>query len=466
LFVPITIGVIIVAGLGYYSLFWLPSQQRYLDDRNFRVLKTVSEQVRLSVNNFDKMMDNAAEAGIKSENLGGYLRNVAPQLETPKDGESEPVIGRIADNNYSDPPKVAVAADEGTHFLYLAFQHDPRDPTTKYAVRTDLDKLIRGLLPPNNRNPFDVVLVAQNNGRVIFQQSSPGIDVARIDTLADASGTTKTGKPDPIEVESLSQSSRLEEIKLAGARYRLYSQPLQLSFATIVPGVKSAKGNATADLPERWVLCGLTRADRFRSESQSISYTYMLWFSAAILLAMAAYPFLKLHLSGPAERLRACDLVVAAIVSCAVAAALTFILLDLDYWYEFGGLAENQMKKLAEAIDSNFGNEKDRAFAQLQDFYKSDAVRASLRNARFYRHDSARLTEDPLGCNRSWACRTSILSDPVVPPLLESYPYLQHVSWSDFEGDQQVKWTIKERLTPFINLDDPSIPYYPDIRRA
>ena len=45
----------------------------------------------------------------------------------------------------------------------------------------------------------------------------------------------------------------------------------------------------------------------------------MLWFSAAILLAMAAYPFLKLHLSGPAERLRAGDLVVAAIVSCAVA---------------------------------------------------------------------------------------------------------------------------------------------------
>jgi len=115
LFVPITIGVIIVAGLGYYSLFWLPSQQRCLDDRNFRVLKTLSEQVRLSVNNFDKMMDNAADAGIKSENLGGYLRNVAPQLEKPEDNESKPVIG----GDYGDPPKIAVAADEGTHFLYL-----------------------------------------------------------------------------------------------------------------------------------------------------------------------------------------------------------------------------------------------------------------------------------------------------------------------------------------------------------
>lgn len=63
LFVPACISVLFLVAAGWYYSFWIPARHRYLDDRNFRVLRTLSEQIRLSVDNFDRMLDNAADAG-------------------------------------------------------------------------------------------------------------------------------------------------------------------------------------------------------------------------------------------------------------------------------------------------------------------------------------------------------------------------------------------------------------------
>src|ERR1700751_1092878 len=117
LFVPVCIALALMVVAGWYYSFWLPSRHRYLDDRNFRVLRTLGEQIRLSIDGFDKMLDHAADSRITSESLKDYLRNVAPQLESPEEKESESVVR----DDYGDPPKMAVAADDGTHFLYLAF---------------------------------------------------------------------------------------------------------------------------------------------------------------------------------------------------------------------------------------------------------------------------------------------------------------------------------------------------------
>jgi len=446
-----------------------------LDDRNFRVLKTLSEQIRLGINNFDKMMDNAADSGITETRLQDYLSNLAPQLEVPKNEETESIIGKGGDGGYGDPPRIAVVADEGTHFLYMAFQHavqrgnaSKKRKQVRYATRTDLDKLIGKLLPPRNRNPFAVVLVVQENGTVIFQDSSPGIEVARIDAFEDESAATKGKKPEDagrgkFELQKkLSESSDYAEVTLAGARYRLYSQPLQLSFPPLDPGRKSAKTDASPALAEKWALCGLVRADAFRSESQSISYTYMLWLSAGILLAVAAYPFLKLYLSSPIERLHAGEVVTIAVSACVVAAALTFILLDLYYWrYHFDQSAVADMKTLAEAIDTNFGNEQKKAIDQLQNFY-STRLHLALRASQLRTSRLPLLTASG-GCSPREACRVRILKDSR-DSKVEQYPYMQAASWSDFDGNQQVKWTTKDRVTPFISLKSQS--YYPDVKSA
>jgi hypothetical protein len=459
-FLPASIGLLLVVAGGWYSLVWLPTQHKYLDDRNFRLLETLSEQIRSSIDNFDKMMDNASDSGVKNKKLlDSYLRNVAPQLRVVEHDEETQVIR----GDYGDPPKMAVRADEGTHFLYLAFSRG----STKYAVQTDLDRMIVKLLPPAERSPFDVVLVAQSNGAVIFQKSSQGLDVARIDTLENAAGDPKTANSDAIDVKSLAKSSKFSQINLAGRHYRLYSQPVQLSLPRI-EAAKKAKERAVAPAPEYWILCGLVREEAFRSESQSISYTYVLWFSAAILLLLAIYPFLRLYVSSAAERLRPADIVVTAIFSCVAAATLTFLLLDVYYWRnDFVQPAIKEMHDLAAAIDENFAAEKTAALEQLDEFNQSDSLGTSLlRKGPPYNR--------PLFQNRDGeciplsACRTEIhiakQGDRAGSP--SRYPYVEHASWSDATGMQRVKWTIRRRVTPFINLDDPSVPYYSAVKSA
>ena len=466
LFLPASIALALVVVAGWYYLVWLPSEHRSLDDRNFRLLTTLGEQISASINIFDKMMDNASDSGVTDHMLGDYLNKVAPQLKTVE-SEDLKVIGE----DYGDPPNIAVRADEGTHFLYFAFQRTPKKATTKYAVRTDLDKLIRNLLPPADRYPFDVMLVAQSDGTVIFQRSSPGVAVARVDVLEDESGLSKTGRSEPSKEKSQPRPggllySKFSEVKLAGVLYRLYSQPLQLSLQLIVPGKKSAEDKATRQ-PEQWVLCGLVRADAFRSESQSISYTSILWVSVFILLALLTPPFLKLIVSAPAERLRARDVVVTAVFTCVSAAAVTFILLDLYHWRkDFDEKAEDQMLGLADAIDRNFSDEQKAAFEQLEEFSKEDKLRAALREARVFSQQRPQFEGDEGACEPKLACRTQILASDDSAKSVSVYPFLQYASWSDSKGDQRVKWTTKRHVTPFINLDDPAIVYYPSVKRA
>ena len=315
LIVPVSIiSILFVAFVAYY-MYWVPSRQRLLDDRGFRYLKTLSDQIRLSINTYDRMMDNAVDSGILApsagsktlddaatrKNLQMFLKNVAPQLALAEESETTSVIG----DSFDDPPRIAVRADEGTHFLYLAFTHDLEDhgiteqKKLKFAVRADLDESTNKLLGTPELSPFDVVLIAQGDGKVIFQKSLSGVEVAQIKGLEDASGNPKGQDKKQIDINWLSPTSRQEEIWIAGARYRLYSQPLQIGFLAADP-----TGKHSSDSPESWVLCGLVRADRFRSESQLIPYSYILMMLAAILLAAASYPFLKLYLSAPGERLR------------------------------------------------------------------------------------------------------------------------------------------------------------------
>lgn len=479
LFVPACIGLFFLVAAGWYYSFWIPTRHRYLDDRNFRVLRTLSEQIRLSIDNFDRMLDNAADAGIISVNLKEYLVNVAPQLEAldEKDGEE------VTHNDFGDPPKVMVAADDGTHYLYMAFQRDVNDASIKYAVRADLDKLVSRLLPPDNRNPFDDVLLARNDGSVIFQKSTPGIEVSRIDAFEGGEegasekpegAKTEKSKSSSTEIHErgtgkklLSQSSSFRVVTLAGAQYRLYSQPLRLSFPPIAAEA-GAKENPRRDLGEQWILCGLVRADSFRSESQWMSYTYILWFLGAILLAVAAYPFLRLRLSSHTERLRPRDVVSTALLTCFATAVVTFVLLDLYYGRdqcEQSGerRADRQMMSLASAIDSSFGKEKEHAFDQLTALTQMPDLPTELYRAQTRLKNRPRLSDHGKDCEPASACRVDILQDKI-PDGMRKYPYMQYISWSDKNADQQIKWTTRPTVTPFINLAKES--YYTDVQKA
>ena len=508
LFVPIIIIAVLFVAFGYFYLYWVPNRQRHLDDRSFRYLNTLSDQIRLTINTYDKMLDNAVDADISAKVLPQYLQHVAPQLKMPDLGEAIHAVG----NDCSDPPKIAVESDEGTHLLYLAFQrvakvgHNP----TGYVVQTNLDKLINGLLGPSNLNPFDVVLVARSDGHVIYQKSLSGVDVAQIKNLEDASGQTQGKEPKPINAETLSPTSRLEEIRIAGARYRLYSQPLPIGFlsanphgldksapaaqqycgsvaekkktpgghdASAAPDDK-ASANAENDAND-WVLCGLVRADRFRSESQLIPYFYILGMLAVILLSAGCYPYIRLYFSLPGERLRARDVAVTLIFTCFIAAVVTFILTDIYFWKRvFDPGADHDMAGLAVAIRNNFLIEQDAAKHELDAFNHSPATSpAHVEDelGKLKRENVAVIFGDSKSddkCKPGDACQVDMLANrfftdnAALKGPIQRYPYSFFAAWSDSSGTQRIKWTTRRRATPFVSLDDAATPFFSEVKKA
>ena len=508
LFVPIIIVSVLFVAFGAFYLYWVPNRQRHLDDRSFRYLNTLSDQIRLTINTFDKMLDNAVDADISAAVLPRYLRHVAPQLKVPDLGEAMHAVG----GDCGDPPKIAVETDEGTHLLYLAFQRVPKAgrDSTGYVVQTDLDKLINGLLGPSNLNPFDVVLVARADGHVIYQKSLSGVDVAQINNLEDASGQTQGKEPKPINAATLSPTSRLEEIRIAGARYRLYSQPLPIGFLSANPhdADKSAQaaqkycssvaqkkktppaheaGAASSDKTPAnaendandWVLCGLVRADRFRSESQLIPYFYILAMLAVILLSAACYPYIRLYFALPGERLRARDVATTLVFTCFIAAVVTFILTDIYFWKRvFDPGADRDMARLAVAIRNNFLIEQDAAKHELNAFNHSPGT--SLAHVedeleRLKREDVAVIYGDSKRddkCKPGDACQVDMLANPffignsVLLEPIQRYPHPFFAYWTDSGGNQRIKWTTRRRATPFISLDEVSTPFFVEVKKA
>src|SRR5436309_8319972 len=60
--VPVGVALVAVAALSWYGLSWIPAQQRYLHERDSRLLRTIASQIRSKVDNFDQSVDNALES--------------------------------------------------------------------------------------------------------------------------------------------------------------------------------------------------------------------------------------------------------------------------------------------------------------------------------------------------------------------------------------------------------------------
>ncbi len=86
---------------GWFYQGWLPSQQRYLDARNFRQLTTLSDQIGASITNFDKMMDNAARSGLEADHVHDIARS---RQKVDKQDVAD------IDVEYHDPPRIMVRA--------------------------------------------------------------------------------------------------------------------------------------------------------------------------------------------------------------------------------------------------------------------------------------------------------------------------------------------------------------------
>ena len=168
---PLGVAIASITLVAWYGLIKIPAQQRYITDRNLRLLKTKAAQIKSKVDNFDVSIDNALDfypQGTRDEatyarELQRYVRRFASGLEILSEHASE--AAQLMHDWPSDPPRAMVQRDEGRNFLYLGYDHDNKI----IVARTDIEKAVAPFL--SSGSEFDALLLVTRNGGVIAQQS-------------------------------------------------------------------------------------------------------------------------------------------------------------------------------------------------------------------------------------------------------------------------------------------------------
>jgi hypothetical protein len=468
---PLVVAAVSVAALVWFDKIWIPAQQQYLNERNLRVLRTISAQIKAKVDNFDQAIDHAIDSFPFEKGdvdlLQKYVRLLSRELEIVTDDPNNPAWKKVTPG---DPPNVRIQRDEGRNYLYLGYRHEKEHRKGRSAVsliaRGDIDQVTARSL---TRKDFDALLLLDDHGATIAQQSSAGLELTSIAKLRDR-GQSAASSPNGV-FERLRGTTGLAVVTIGAADYMLYTQPLQLS---LIDEEKRA-----TQTPEEWTLCGLVRLDRFRAASSTIPTTYWLCFGAVLAFICFAIPLLKLRVLSPRERLTRFDSVSIAAAIFMLMALATFTAQDVRM---FGAIVpaavDDQIRRVAASMLAHVRLEAAAVDSQMSAF-SSEALWQQLKyngeEFQTLRDIRTHLSpdEDPLinlggdasgrsQCKPSWSCRAGVLGQ--LGRI--DYPFLKMMVWTDEVGGQRIKWSISPAVTPFVNIGEAKVAYFESLRLA
>jgi hypothetical protein len=375
------IFVIIIAVLGLpftvYYLSYVRSQSSYFTDRSFRKLSTISSQISSRVESAASVLKNSSEKFIrpsvqeensvrfstdpahKQDNLDG-LKEVFKRLK----GDRQIIPLQIDTEPWGDKVSAGtvtlntVRHEADSSWLYLDYVSEGIKEKTVIRVqaKTDLNRLIQPFLSERVGSDYDqfqnILITEADTSRVIFQYDASQVRLASLDKLpASEDGAKK------IDLKEIAQSSNVTEVSLAGSNYRLFSHPLKLSLPC-----------STANSPNTtWITSGLIKSNYFQTEAWSISIPYTILIIGGFLVALLVFswPFLKLVLAGPKDRVKPQDVYFLIFATIVVLAVVTCFGLYAYVYSTVEGRMDVQLETLAKDIKKNFNEELTEALKQL-----------------------------------------------------------------------------------------------------
>jgi hypothetical protein len=298
------------------------------------------------------------------------------------------------------------------------------------SAQTDFRKLIVPLLSKREegqskgdiQEDFDHIVIARaDNGKTLFQYTNSDLNLTSLEHVHLADAPDKT-----LDLKTRSQTTDSVDVTIAGARYKLYVQPIEISLPT----------KAVQDQKTLWVICGLVDASRFRYQTWAISYTVLIVGGFAAGLVLLSWFFLKLLFIGPKDRLRPFETHILTVSIVIAGFLLTmFVLFGLTYT-NMENMLQKQLETLAININDHFQTE---VGAALQQIDKLDAERIQRINS-----------------NAEHIARTGLLAEICKDGNCESeqnpYPYFKSVFWVNDRGEQVAKWSIDSQTTKFVNV--------------
>ena len=457
----ITWGLLMACFIGY-EVYFVKGQTAFLQEREFRKLAALSRDLSAR---FDQARSIAASSikllgpteldcvSSKREPTAKCLESLENYLDLYLEGAWIPKTDRQArQQSLTAAIDCRQPADPGLH--PLQFEADGLTLKVYCGPHLETDKpiyvlkLARWIQQDFQQldGDFDDVIVADSEGRVLLQKSTGGASIGNLKllvangldaSLANQQATMEGGKGPAKaaqtsasekksvgagELQELLEVATVRPVTLGGGSYQLFSQPVSVAAA------ESSKPG-----PEwKLVVCGLRGTERLEAQSHTMPYSTLIW---AILIVVAlfslSWPLFKLRYIGNTERFRPQEGWYLILAILMVSASGMLMLLNASYTSWSRDAADAGLRNIAEQMKYNYKSEMTRAAAQL--------------------HLLGSQTLDHIAKDRS--------SQPLVGNYLGKsplpyYPYFEVVFYAGENGDQVLKFDVRNAPTPNINVSD------------
>ncbi|MDQ1557284.1 MAG: hypothetical protein QOD32_344 [Pyrinomonadaceae bacterium] len=452
----ITLLVLLVPFSLYYWGF-VRVQTTYFTEHKSRQLAVMSNQIGAKLKNLGvvvenasvKLFESAAEARKKGQTLKesefedfGKTLAISDRLEPPKtflpkpprSANAKPVVQSLTF-------KPECGMDVSKLVIEFTGSWDDGSPAQSLQVNADLGGVLQSIL---SKEAFDSVIIADaETGAVVHQhnrQSGSKLRVATLDALRDE-------QQNKIEHVALAQATNIQDVKLAGVHYTLFSRPVEV-------GV-TVSGSDRPGL--RWIVVGLISEAQFRRERLAISYTVLIVFTVVMILAALSWSFLKLWLMGAKDRLRIADVYFLFFSAIIGAALLTLFSLYIYTYISLSHDADDKLQAFAMDVHDNLHDEVGDALDELDKL--NEDLLADPDSLNLLQETGAKNTRPGRAAQTASAPKrlekTDLLTERILTPEAKSqhpYPFFTTAFWVDDKRQQRIKWTTRDAGTRFVSV--------------
>ncbi len=402
-------GLAILLCVGVYYIFFVQRKYNHLTGRDFRFLAAIGHQLESSLKARSRQLESFAEEP--------NLANVPSEFYKPSI-ENPPA-------NAAPEQPVSVLRGSGDESWIDFYAPRGKDgPALRGSMK--LRAIAETFFRP--RDAFDLVLLANADGGVVYHQGDTDLSVTRLDWLLRKSirprvrNEEEGGKDNEARAfgELLSSSSESYAVELNGRGYRLFVEPIPLP-------LQSLNGQ---ELDERkvWLVCGLVPTKEFVYKSLAVSSALLSSLLGLLILAALSWPFLKLILVSKTQRVRLFDVLLLGVCSLLGVSIITLFLLDTVFFLNLEEESKQQLESFSDQMEANIRKEIQAAYSLLEGLEDGLAPTAV-----------------------QGVVKADLLADSKVRTLFYThYPFAQTFALIGADGQQTYKAVFNSPTTPLI----------------
>ena len=387
------LGLVAFAALGLAYWSNVTSRERYLQNRNFRLLADVAEQTQTILFNSEQslrrsfrvaatpphhLFNGPVDKDAADRWAGEVTRVLQPRRQSRNGSEDARTLDRLIapielwrgeatiDQSTASVPKTTQQFKQYRTQLLgvgsdLRFEWTvPEKSLPSFSFQLPAAALFAAAFDQGRWDrAFSTMAVATPDGRILFAVGAQAGEVKATSVAALLPGASDKGGPNLLRFATTISEER---VHIAGTDYRMFTQP-----CCRVDNLTAPIGAATPGL----VVIGLADEDALRSLSLAISPVLVLVGAAFVMACLVGWAFMKCSLMGVQQPLKRHDVINLLGSGLFGVAFATILLLTIGAYSRLSADVDEHLQQLASSVNENFTREIEGAVRQLKTMVKT-----------------------------------------------------------------------------------------------